>query len=190
MRVVTASVLAAIGLLSACTSPVETSVGYPAERRAVPPELRAPAGCRLDVTEIADRRPDPSVMGRMAGRVVKAPGDPQAWIRNVVGSLNAYGIEVQFTAAPPLSELRASVALRTAWVSSIATAKTGNVVLSVRYERGGGLVKEAAYRGSESDVNWNNSSGEIQGMVDATLDQIVDAMSRDVRDLCTQAIGH
>lgn len=189
MRAITASMISAVALLTACTSAVETSNGYQAEGHPVRHEMLAPAGCELDVTQITDSRPDPSVMGRLGPRIVKAPSNPQQWIRNLLAGLNVYGIEVQFAAPPSPPQLSAAVVLRTAWVSSIATAKTGNVVLSVRYERPGGLVKETLYRGAESDVNWNSSSDEIQGMIDSALDQIVDAIGRDVSELCRQAIA-
>lgn len=175
--------------LGACTAPVETTDSFTVPQLPRAPDATRLRGCKLAIIEIADLRQDPSVVGTLGPRVVHGPSDPQAWMRHVLTSMKAYGADISFPrhGAVAGGELAASVSLVTAWVSSISTAKTGSVVVNVRYERDGSLVKETRYRGGQSDVNWFNSSDEIQGLIDDLLAKIVDAMSQDLVSLCPPA---
>ena len=83
--------------------------------------------------------------------------------------------------------LTASVTLLTLWVAGITSAKTGSMVISVRYARNGAVVKSANYRGTNSEPNWFNSSDEIQSMIDDAAEQVVRAMSVDLSSLCGHA---
>jgi hypothetical protein len=179
------NIAGAIGI-AACTSPVETSNLYLASRSDhTVPELE---GCKLAFTEISDRRRDPAVVGRIGPRVIHGPTDPVGWVRNVLTDLRDFGAQVSFPAAEPPSSgsLSASVTLLDVWVANTATTKTGNVLVQVRYSRDGVDLKEARYRGAESEVNWFNSEGEIQSMIDDALGQILSAMSADLTKLCAQ----
>jgi hypothetical protein len=179
-------VVGAACALAACTTPVTTKSDYPmalaSHTEGVPPLQ----GCKLAITEISDLRSDPTTIGLMGGRVVYGPAEPRAWIEKVLAGLKAYGADVTFP--PPGStrptDLVATASLVTAWVSGMATAKTSSVVVRIRYDKDGAMLKEASYRGAESEVNWFNSSDEIQAMIDAALTQILEAMSRDLVSLC------
>jgi hypothetical protein len=177
--------------LVACGSPVETSVNYSAQRGLTARTAERLLGCNLAVTEVSDLRRDPSTIGSIGGRVVHGPADPQAWMRNVLAGLGAYGATVSFpaSAAAAPEELAISVTLMTAWVSGISTAKTSSVVVQVRYRRDGALLKDMRYRGAESDVNWFNSSDEIQAMIDDAMTQVLHTMSDDLVILCASSTG-
>jgi len=174
-----------VACCAACTDPVNATNDFAPPRPssvAIAPELK---GCKLAVGEIKDARADPATIGFIGARPVRGPGNPQAWIGNVLSSLKAYGLDVEYPASDVLpSELVAKATLVTAWVSSVATAKTGSVVVNVRFSRGDAIVKEANYRGAESSVDWWGSDAEIQGMIDDALTQIVEAISRDLATLC------
>jgi len=174
-------------LVVGCTSPVQTSNGYTVTSAAPPQELAQAKGCKFVVSEISDLRRDPSVIGMLGPRVIRGPDDPSQWIHNVLEGLRSYGFDVSFRSAEISHVLTASVAIENVWVSSMATAKTGNVTLLVRYARDEIPFKEVHYRGAESEVNWFNSSDEIQGMIDEALAQILEAMSHDLGDLCSEA---
>ena len=149
------------------------------------PELK---DCKLAVAEIRDARADPTMIGFIGSRPVRGPADPRAWIGNVLAGLKAYGLDVAYPASEVSpTGLVAKATLVPAWVSSVATAKTGSVVLKVRFSRGDAVLKEAYYRGAESSVDWWGSDAEIQGMIDDSLTQIVDAMSHDLASLCHSA---
>lgn len=143
----------------------------------------------MRVVEIVDDRTDPSVLGAVAGRTVRAPADMHAWMRSVIGGLDRSGIAVEFDdqeAAGP-SELVAKAELKTAWVSSATTAKTASVVLSLRYFRAGELIKAADYRGSISAPNWGSTQDEIQRMIDRAFDQVLSQAAADIRAACVPA---
>jgi hypothetical protein len=178
----------AVACLAACTDPVNATNDYAPPRPSSSTIVSKLKGCKIAVTEIKDSRADPTTIGFIGLRPVRGPGNPQAWIGNVLSGLNTYGLDVEYPAsdAPP-TELVAKATLVTAWVSSIATAKTGSVVLNVRFSRGDTLVKEANYRGAESSVDWWGSDGEIQGMIDDAMTQILEAMSHDLVNLCSPA---
>src|SRR5262249_4343062 len=79
--------------LIAC-SPITANTAY-TPRTSPGAPLPKPA-CRMSVVEIADDRMDPSVLGAVAGRTVRAPSDMQAWMRSVIGGLDRSGIAVEF----------------------------------------------------------------------------------------------
>lgn len=172
--------------LGACSDPVNATSDYAPPRPSPAAIVPALKGCKLAVGEIKDARADPTMIGFIGPRPVRGPDNPQAWIGNVLVGLSAYGLDVEYPASDVRpTELVVNATLVTAWVSSVATAKTGSVVVKARFSRGDAVVKEANYRGAESSVDWWGSSSEIQGMIDAALTQIVDAMSHDLVSLCS-----
>lgn len=142
-------------------------------------------GCKLAITAISDARLDPTTIGNF-GRPIRGPADAPAWLASVLKSLSRYGVDVSFPSpgAAPQDGLTASVTLVTLWVAPIITAKTGSVVIGVRYARGGAAVKQANYRGRESDLDWSAGSDEIQSMIDDTAAQAVQSMADDLATLC------
>lgn len=181
---------AATLLLGACTEPVDAGLDYhPLVTAAATTVPQAPRGCGLGIVEITDLRLDPATLGSIGGRVVHGPADSGAWLRNVLTGLGSYGIEVSFPAGEKAPSLTASVTLVTAWVESLAVAKTSSVVLDARYRRDGAVVKEARYRGAESTVNWFSSGDEIRAMIEDSWTQILAAMSGDAAALCAAPAG-
>jgi hypothetical protein len=133
---------------------------------------------------------DPQVLGQVAGRSVRAPADTKAWVREIMADLKQLGVMVQFGADSPAkpSAIDARAELKTAWVSSVTTAKTASVVLSMQYLRGGALLKAADYRGSISRANWNSGDAEIQRMVDSAFTEVLTQVTADLRTLCQHAV--
>jgi hypothetical protein len=176
--------------LFACTSPIATSSNYIAPPMS-PWSGAAPRleGCKLAITAIADARLDPTTIGMIGPRPVRGPADAPAWLASVLKSLTRYGVDVSFPppGAAPKEGLTASVTLVTLWVASVTIAKTGSVVLSVRYARDGAVVKQANYRGRDSGPDWFGSSDEVQAMIDDTAGQAVKAMADDLSSLCAPA---
>jgi uncharacterized lipoprotein YajG len=181
--------LGALFVLAACTSPIDVSTDYvaaPLSPRSGEPHV---LGCKLAIADIADSRLDPATIGSLGPRVVHGPTDARAWLGNVLKSLSRYGVDVSL---PPRDaaagdELTASVTLVALWVASVTSAKTGAVLISVRYERNGAVVKRTNYRGTNSEPDWFGSSDEIQSMIDDAAGQVVKAMSDDLRSLCAHA---
>ena len=149
----------------------------------------ARVSCTLRVVMVTDDRMDPSVLGNVGGRTVKGPPDPQAWLHSVIGGLRNTGIEVEFGDTETASAgLSAKAELKTAWVSSAATAKIASVVLNLQYFRSGVMIKSADYRGSVSTPNWSNSQQEIQSMIDRAFDQALAQAAADTLAACSAAV--
>lgn len=145
--------------------------------------------CTLRVVQVIDDRMDPSVLGNVGGRTVKGPPDAQAWLHSVIGGLRNTGIEVEFGDAEATSAaLSAKAELKTAWVSSAATAKIASVVLNLQYFRSGTLIKSADYRGSISTPNWSSGQYEIQSMIDRALEQALSQAAADTLAACSAAV--
>jgi hypothetical protein len=147
--------------------------------------------CTLRVVDVIDDRMDPTVLGNVGGRTVKGPPDAQAWLHSVIGGLRNTGIEVKFgdaDAASASADLSAKAELKTAWVSSAATAKIASVVLNLQYFRSGSMIKSADYRGSISTPNWSSGEYEIQSMIDRAFDQALSQAAADTLAACSAAV--
>jgi len=189
MRSVTAA-LAAV-TLCACVSQVPMTLSErfsdPQTRPATAPRLsRNAQPCTLIVSTIADTRIEPALLGSVAGRPVRAPGDVSAWLRNVIAGLESRGVVPHFDTNPhqETSPLVAGLTLRMAWVSEIHTSKTATTLLRMKLTRGESVLRERDYRGSDTVMNWASGDGELQQMVDRAFGAALDQIAEDVRAAC------
>jgi hypothetical protein len=140
----------------------------------------------MRIVAVTDERMDPTVLGVVGGRTVRAPSDAQAWIRSVLRGLQAAGIQVEFadsdSEAPGTFNTR--VLLRTAWVSSATTAKLANVVFNIEYRGGAATPGATDYRGHISSPNWNSTDDELQSVVNRAFDQALEQIATDFRSMC------
>jgi hypothetical protein len=174
-------------LVVAGCAPMTASTAY--TPRVAMSNAVARASCTLRVVKVIDDRMDPTVLGNVGGRTVKGPPDPQAWLHSVIGGLRNTGIAVEFGDAETTSaDLSAKAELKTAWVSSAATAKIASVVLNLQYFRSGSMIKSADYRGSISTPNWSSGQQEIQSMIDRAFDQALSQAAADTLAVCSAAV--
>jgi hypothetical protein len=172
-------------VISGCT-PMTASTAY--TPRITKPNAVAHVSCTLRVVGVIDDRMDPTILGIVGGRTVKGPPDPQAWLHSVIGGLSSSGIAVDFGDPHTTSAgLSAKAELKTAWVSSVTTAKIASVVLNLQYFRAGSMIKSADYRGSISTPNWGSSEHEIQSMIDRAFDQALSQAAADTLSACSAA---
>lgn len=168
-------------------APMTASTAY--TPRVATTHAVARVSCTLHVVKVTDDRMDPSVLGNVGGRTVKGPPDPQAWLHSVIGGLRNTGIAVEFGDSETASaDLSAKAELKTAWVSSAATAKIASVVLNLQYFRSGEMIKSADYRGSISTPNWSSGQQEIQSMIDRAFDQALSQAAADTLAACSAAV--
>jgi len=174
-------------LVVAGCAPMTASTAY--TPRVAMSNAVARVSCTLHVVKVIDDRMDPTVLGSVGGRTVKGPPDPQAWLHSVIGGLRNTGIAVVFGDAETTSaDLSAKAELKTAWVSSAATAKIASVVLNLQYFRSGSMIKSADYRGSISTPNWSSGQHEIQSMIDRAFDQALSQAAADTLAACSGAV--
>lgn len=151
-------------LLTACaSSPATLSVDD--ER----PEVKAADRIEnIVVTKIEDKRERSSEITDMQNRAM-SDADVLEWVAQ--GFIDG-GIEVSEKASEVSSEdmCLVEVDLRRAFVSAANTAKSGNIVLSVRVN---GASDEALIRGSDTTMNWWGSSGESNAALKRALDDAV-----------------
>ena len=175
-------------LVVAGCAPMTASTAY--TPRIAKSNAVARVSCTLRVVKVIDDRMDPTVLGNVGGRTVKGPPDPQAWLHSVIGGLRNTGIAVEFGDAETASaDLSANAELKTAWVSSAATAKIASVVLNLQYFRSGSMIKSADYRGSISTPNWSSGEHEIQSMIDRAFDQALSQAAADTLAACSAAVA-
>jgi hypothetical protein len=186
IRIATLAAVCLIFVVAGC-APMTASTAY--TPRVAMSKTVAHASCTLRVVNVVDDRMDPTVLGNVGGRTVKGPPDPQAWLHSVIGGLRNSGIEVEFgDADTTATDLSAKAELKTAWVSSAATAKIASVVLNLQYFRAGSLIKSADYRGSISTPNWSSGQQEIQSMIDRAFDQALSQAATDTLAACSAAV--
>jgi len=186
MRISTLAAVCLIFVVAGCTPMTASSTYTP---RVAMSKTVAHASCTLRVVNIIDDRMDPTVLGNVGGRTVKGPPDTQAWLHSVIGGLRNSGIAVEFADTDTTSaDLSAKAELKTAWVSSAATAKIASVVLNLQYFRSGSLIKSADYRGSISTPNWGSGQQEIQSMIDRAFDQALSQAAADTLAVCSAAV--
>lgn len=145
--------------------------------------------CTIRLAEVRDVRSDPSAMGSVGTRVVRA-ADAAAWVRSGLQSLNRDSRirAVDDSGADGLS-LTLSVDLVQAYTMTITTEKSTNVVLRVRYDRRGSPIGEQTYRGTDTSLNWTNGDAEIQSSFNAALAQLLLAVDRDILARCDNGMA-
>jgi len=141
----------------------------------------------LHIDRVVDRRMDPATFGNVH-RIVRAPEDPIAWIRDVVRELEKQGIDVTFRDEAErqrdLPTLDADVELLTVWVSGLATSMAAGAVFRFDYRRDATPLTNATYRGNETDMNWSSGTGEIQSVINRSVLSVLTQAGEDIRRLC------
>jgi hypothetical protein len=147
-----------------------------------------PGVCRLTIDPLVDSRMDPTTLGQVGKRVVRAPThDMAGWLRGMLGGLGQRNVDLHFepaAQAPATHGLVARAELMTVWLNSLSTTLVANVVMRFDYRRKGVSVGSGTYRGNETVVNWNSTDSEIQGALDQAFNEVLDQVRIDLDRLC------
>jgi hypothetical protein len=175
------------GALGGCIS--ETPYVANAAYKPPPPQPgtskpKSSSHCYATVRSVLDKRSDPSTFGAVQGREVRPPADIVAWIGTALQGIDQYGINTGVPAEGNIAATEIQADLVMAWVSNVRVSKTANMVLSVRYRRGGANSDPKLYRGATNTVNWSSNDGELQAMIDRTMAQIIKSMAADMLAAC------
>lgn len=190
-----------VALVGCASSPVTLRDSYaaPASARNKSSDARrskskqvvaeAPTGCSVHVMALQDSRTDPSLLGVVAGRAVRSPGQGAEWIGGMLSSgLKEKGVTL--SDAPGAGATKPVVVtearLVTAWVGSVTTSMNGTVVVAVRHGEG---AEEKIYRGAATVMNWSSGEGEIQSLMDRAFEQMLVKLGADLRDRCQQGVS-
>lgn len=176
-------VAVALPLLAACAPPPPVDLTEPfsppsAWRSTFKGDAAHPL-CAVRLAALNDLRADPHAVGNIGLRMIHA-ADVPVWIRSGIDSVARYS-HIQFGQDGALS---LDVDIVKVYVLSQTMDKAANVVLRVRYSRGGGAPEEIVYRGADNATNWNSTTGETQSALDRALAQALEAMAHDILTRC------
>jgi len=144
-------------------------------------------GCTIRFASLVDERRSPEMAGVIGKRGVLAPADSQAWLRAVLGGLEARGIRPAFEAAPAAGPATptASLMLQTAWIASTVVTYSANVVLRLQASAPAGAPIDRMYRGRVSrTAYWSGGVDTLQSAMDGAFADALDAMAADLKPLC------
>jgi hypothetical protein len=111
--------------------------------------------------------------------------DTPAWLRSGIENLNRDPrIKFAGDTAPAAEVVALDVELLKAYMLSLPTAKSANLVIRVRFSGRGGATSEQTYRGLDSGMNWNSGAGEMQSAFDSAMVQVLKALDGDIIARC------
>jgi hypothetical protein len=177
-----ATLFCTLALSSCAKDPVVLSSEFRPSFGSVAGEAPHGAPCRVRLAEITDERVDAQSMGDIGGRPIRA--DTLAWVRSGLASLDGGG-QITIVQAEP-ADLALKVELLKAYVISITTVKSANVVLRVRYAHGSSGLDDRIYRGSEVGPNWMSTTGETEAALNGALSQVLDTIREDTLTRCSR----
>jgi hypothetical protein len=193
--------IASGGLIAACAAaPVADSststplfpsssgpgVAVPSSAASAQVSAQASAGdrpaCAVYLADVRDVRVDPNDLGMMGGRAIKTP-DSNAWLQAALTSLKQ-DPRLHFVDADKDAELVLRIELVKAYIMTITTEKSSNVVLRVGYSRDGKDIDTQIARGRDTGANWINGDDEAQGSLNRALTAAVWELGNDIVSRC------
>lgn len=142
------------------------------------------ADCATTLGQISDKRLDPSMVGMVAGRVIKSPPSMKKWLQSAFGTLQCAAACATSDDAKKLPPLTLDVDLLKAWMSSINTDIATNLVFKVRFVRANVVLKENTYRGRDTSSNFTSAQDEIQQDFDVSMSHVLDQAHHDLTAVC------
>lgn len=179
----------ALALAAFAPQPVQISETFvdrvPEGYEPVRGEVAVP-GCPVNVVQVSDDRRAKDAIGVVGGRAVKAPVDTDAWLKSIMGGLNARRFAVTFDSArpPAAADITVTVSLKSVWLTSVMTNKAGTVVMHLHAERPGKPVIDRDFRGNLTNGNWASTRDELTNLTNAIFALALDQMAVELWTLC------
>jgi hypothetical protein len=149
--------------------------------------IDSPPACIVAIAEVTDARADPSHLGVYAGKAIKAPGDRQAWLRNIVQGLRRHGVQPVMAGNSGLHEhtQRYRFVLEKAWVSNAHEDIAASVLLRLDQPGDGTGSAPSRFRGTKQKTTYFSSGdGKLQAGLDAAIDEALSGMAAHLRKTC------
>ena len=138
--------------------------------------------CPVHLVDVRDTRVDPDALGMMGLRAVRT-ADSAAWLQAGLATLKQDGrLRYADDAKDATFDLR--IELVKAYVMTMNTQKTANVVLRASYSRDGKPLDAQIARGRDTGANWVNGDDEAQGALDRALAAAVVEIDSDIVTRC------
>jgi hypothetical protein len=138
--------------------------------------------CLVHLADVRDARPDPNDLGMMGLRVVRT-ADSLTWVQTALGPLKQ-DRRLLFVGDDKSAELVLKIELVKAYVMTMNTQKSANVVLRVGYDHEGKDLDAQIARGRDTGANWANGAGEAQGALDRALTAAVSELDDEIVARC------
>lgn len=138
--------------------------------------------CQVFIRDVADKRMDKDTMGQIGDRTIH-DADPASWLRSGLLTLNR-DKHITIAGSQKDSDLDLDVDLLKAYIISITSDKSANVVVRVHYSRNGAALGERVVRGVETGWNWGNGADEVQTAFNYALEDLLKTLAQDVDSRC------
>jgi hypothetical protein len=138
--------------------------------------------CTVQLAGVSDTRPDPNELGMMAMRVVRTE-DSVSWVRTALDAL-AQDSRLAIVDDNKNAALVLNVELVKAYILTMNTQKSANVVLRASYKHEGKDLDSEIARGRDTGANWANGAEEAQGAIDRALSAAVSELDNEVVARC------
>jgi hypothetical protein len=138
--------------------------------------------CSVHLGEVHDVRLDPNDLGMMGVRAVRTT-DSVAWLQAALAALKQ-DHRLRFVDDAKDAQLVLRIDLVKAYIMTITTQKTSNVVLRVGYSRNGKDLDMQIARGRDTGGNWANGDEEAQGSLNRALVGAVSELDEDIVARC------
>jgi hypothetical protein len=159
-------------LLAGCAA-AERVAGVPAAPAGVHVVAVQAAGCAFNIEGIEDVREN-----RDLGFVgfTQVGGERfGGWFREGVAAIPGHSVEP--------AALKMHVELTRAYIHSVASMKSANLIARVRLS-GGRTPMQRTYRGVDSSLNWSSSEREVQAAFEGAMADLRRQLAADIDGLC------
>jgi len=131
---------------------------------------------------VRDVRLDPNDLG-MAGQRYVQTIDSVAWLSGALSSMKN-DPRLRFVDNDDDAEFTLRIELVKAYIMTITTQKSANVVLRANYSRNGTAIDTQIARGRDTGANWANGSEEVQGALNRALSAAVSELDNAIVTHC------
>lgn len=138
--------------------------------------------CAVHVADVRDVRLDPNDLG-MAGQRYVQTVDSVAWLSGALSSMKN-DPRLRFVDNDDDAEFTLRIELVKAYIMTITTQKSANVVLRANYSRNGTAIDTQIARGRDTGANWANGSEEVQGALNRALSAAVSELDNAIVTHC------
>jgi hypothetical protein len=142
--------------------------------------------CVVHLTDVRDVRLNPDDLGMMGGRAVHTDNSI-AWVQNALNALKQDS-RLTFAAGDSNAQLTLRIELVKAYIMTLTTQKSSNVVVRISYTRNGKDFDSQIVRGRDESGNWANGADEAQGSLNRALASAVSQLGNDIVARCKTAI--
>jgi hypothetical protein len=137
----------------------------------------AAGACAFSIQSVEDLRDD-KALGRVA--LTRVDGDHFAtWFADGLKSVPGY--------RPQPATVVMKVEVLKAYIQSLATMKSANLVVRVHVAQDGHAPRTKLYRGVDNSTNWSSSENEIQAAFDGAMGHLRQQMAADLAATCPAA---